>query len=572
MDNHSMTDSLEIVIRKHALKNAFDYAKADVKSVTGKVIAEHPDSKKDMKRTMELVSKEVALVNEMGKDEVKKELADYAFVARKEEKKENWNLPGVEEGTVVTRFLPEPNGFLHLGHAKAAFLSEELAKQYSGKMLLRFDDTNPEKEKQEFVDAIKEDADWLGLKFEGKETYTSDLMPEFYGFAERMISQGDAYACFCIQEVMKKNRELKKPCACREKRPAENLDGWRQMTTSLKEGEAVLRLKGNLESDNTVMRDPTLFRILETPHYRQGARYRVWPTYDFEVSISDSLNGVTHALRSKEYELRDDLYYFILDKLGLRKPVVYDFSRLNIRGNALSKRLLKPFVEEKKVWGWDDPRLLTIRGMRRRGLLPQSIHDFVLGFGLSKVESSPSIEKLFKENQKLLEPVAEHYFFVSKPVKLLVKNSKETFAKIPKHPAVLEKGHRLLHAQKDFFVSNADAAGMEEGEVFRLKELYNVKLLEKTPNGLVGEYAGKELKENTKKLQWVPALHAVQAELISVGDLLIDDKFNPKSIGVESGYCEEDCKKLHDGAIVQLERIGFARLDDKKKMVFILCK
>jgi glutamyl-tRNA synthetase len=565
-----MADSLEIVIRKHALKNAFDYGKAEVKSVAGKVVAEHPDSKKDMKKTLELISKEVVLVNEMGKDEVKNELADYAFAEKKEEKKENWSLPGAEEGKVVTRFLPEPNGFLHLGHAKAAFLSAELARQYSGKILLRFDDTNPEKEKLEFVEAIKEDAEWLGLKFDGKETYSSDLMPEFYGFAEQLVSQGDAYVCVCPQEEVKKNRELKKACLCRDKRQAENLEGWREMNSRLKEGEAILRLKADLESNNTVMRDPTLFRILETPHYRQGSRYRVWPTYDFEVSIADSLKGVTHALRSKEYELRDELYYFILEKLGLRKPVVYDFSRLNIRGNALSKRLLKPFVDEKKVWGWDDPRLLTIRGMKRRGLLPQSIKDFVLSFGLSKVESSPSIEKLFKENQKFLEPISEHYFFVSKPVKLLVKNSKETFAKIPKHPAVLEKGHRILHAEKDFFISKADADSLNDGELFRLKELYNVKLLEKTHNGLVGEYAGKELKDGTKKLQWVPAKQAVAAELIAAGDLLVGEKFNAKSLSVENGFCEEDCKKLREGAIIQFERVGFVRLDDKKRMRFVL--
>ncbi|MFH1056587.1 MAG: glutamate--tRNA ligase family protein, partial [Candidatus Micrarchaeota archaeon] len=303
---------------------------------------------------------------------------------------------------------------------------------------------------------------------------------------------------------------------------------------------------------------------------RQGEKYAVWPNYDFDVCVSDSIQGITHSLRSKEYELRDELYYFILDKLGLRKPVLYDFSRLSIKGNALSKRLLKPFVEEKKVSGWDDPRLLTLRGLKRRGILPEAIKKFVLSFGLSKVESNPSLEALLKDNQSLLEPVAEHYFFVPKPVKVLVKNSKETFAKIPKHPSDKEKGYRVLHAQKDFFLSKKDADVLEKGETFRLKELYNVTLLEKSPNGLVCEYAGKELKENTKKLQWVPAENAVACELVIVGDLLEGEELNKKSLVVESGFCEEECKKLAEGTVIQFERVGFARLDDSKKMRFIL--
>ncbi len=476
---------------------------------------------------------------------------------------------------MVTRFLPEPNGFLHLGHAKAAFLNAELARQYSGKLLLRFDDTNPEKEDGEFVQAIREDLEWLGLEFDGVEAFVSDRIPEFYGFAVQLVRQGDAFVCVCAQEEVKRLRMEMRPCACRGKTPEENAGGWKKMLDGgFKEGEATLRLKGTLDSWNTAMRDPTLFRIIETPHYRQGTKYRVWPTYDFEACVSDSLQGITHALRSKEYELRDELYYFVLGRLGLRKPVVYDFSRLNIRGNALSKRLLKPFVDGKKVSGWDDPRLLTLRGLKRRGILPRAVRDFVLGFGLSKVESSPSVEKLLNENRKLLDPVCGHYFFVEKPLRLLVKNSKEGFAKIPVHPADPAKGSRVLHARKEFYVSKADADATEEGDLLRLKSLYCVKLLQKKPNGLVAEYAGKEAAaggEGMRTIQWVPAEDAVAAELAIIGDLL-DEKgeFNKRSLEVESGFCEADCKKLSEGDVVQLERVGFARLDDKKRMRFIL--
>ncbi len=566
-----MPDSLETVIRKHALKNAFDYGKADVRSVMGKVIGEYPDSKKDMNATMALVAKEVEYANSVPKESLEQELSNYVFAERKEVKRDKWALPGAAEGKVVTRFLPEPNGFLHLGHAKAAFLNSELARQYDGKFLLRFDDTNPEKERAEFVQAIKEDAAWLGLKFDGEETYVSDLMPEFYDYARKLALQGDAYVCFCAQEQVKQNRMEKKACSCRSRLPDENKEFFEKMVAGgFAEGECTLRLKGNLESDNTVMRDPTLFRIMTAPHYRQGEKYKAWPTYDFEASISDSLNGVTHALRSKEYELRDELYYFILDKLSLRKPVVYDFSRLNIRGNALSKRLLKPLVEEKKVSGWDDPRLLSLKGLKRRGITPQAIKEFVLGFGLSKVESNPSIEKLLNENAKLFEQTAEHYFLVSKPVKVLVKNSREEFTKLERNPHDASKGSRVLHAQKDFYLSKEDLDSLKDGEFFRLKNLYCVKLLERTPNGVTVEYAGKDLRENVKSFPWIPAGEAVSAELVSIGDLFDGEEFNRNSLVAESAFCEAACRGLLDGEMVFLDRIGLARLDDAKKMRFIL--
>ncbi|PIO06009.1 glutamate--tRNA ligase, partial [Candidatus Micrarchaeota archaeon CG08_land_8_20_14_0_20_59_11] len=311
---------MKSIILKYALKNAHDYGKANAGAVAGKVIAEAPEAKKDMKATMKAVAEAVVEVNRMKKAEVEEKLKRYVFAEKKEEEK-GITLESAERGRVVTRFLPEPNGFLHLGHAKAALLSYEAAKEYSGKCLLRFDDTNPEKEETEYVAAIQDDLKWLGLTFSDTR-FTSDKLPELYEKAEQLIAQGDAYVCECAQEKIKANREAKKGCKCRERK--DSLVIWKGMQ-KMNEGAAVLRLKGCMDSENTVMRDPTLFRILDAPHYRQGTKYRVWPTYDFEVSISDSLDGITHALRSKEYELRDELYCYILDRLRMRKPIVYDF-------------------------------------------------------------------------------------------------------------------------------------------------------------------------------------------------------------------------------------------------------
>ncbi|MFH0973632.1 MAG: glutamate--tRNA ligase [Candidatus Micrarchaeota archaeon] len=567
-----MNDDLKEIVRKHALKNAADYGKAAAGSVASKVFAEAPEAKRDVKATMKLVNEEVTRANALSKSEVEKELAKHSFVEKKEasESEKRFRLEGAVEGGVVTRFLPEPNGPAHIGHAKAAWLSAEAARQWKGKCLLRWDDTNPEKEKREFADAIRADLRWLGLEF-ARESFTSDLMPKLYEFAEKLVAQGDAYVCECSKEEIGKNREAKRACECRSRSTKENAALWRKMRNGeTKEGEAILRLKANLESENTVMRDPSLFRVIEAPHFRQGEKYKAWPTYDFEVSISDSLDGVTHALRSKEYELRDELYYYIIDKLGLRKPVIYDFSRLEIKGTALSKRVLRPLIESGKVWGWDDPRLPTLAGLRRRGILPNVIREFVLSFGLSKVESEPSWTALLVANKRALDATAPHYFFVAEPVKLKVASAPARKIKIRKHPK-LELGERAVDSRDEFFLSREDAVSLKKGEIFRLKESYNVKAVKKSKAGLEGEYAGEELIPESKKIQWVAVNEALDAELVIVGDLLNErGEFNEKSLSVRKGKCEAACAQLRRGDVVQFERVGYAILDDEAKRRFIL--
>ncbi|MCX6778483.1 MAG: glutamate--tRNA ligase family protein [Candidatus Micrarchaeota archaeon] len=336
---------VETAARKHALKNAFDFGRADMKAVVGKVIAEVPEARKDMKAAMAAVMRVVAQVNEMKKEEIAKELGQYEFIEKKEEEK-GITLPNAEQGTrVVTRFPPEPNGYPHIGHAKAVFLDYEAARAYGGEFILRFDDTNPEAEKAEFVDAIKDALSWLGISY-SQELYASDFMPKIYECAEKLISGGHIYACSCPQDVVKENRMQGKECACRSAPTDQNMQKWKGMLDgSVKKGEVAIRLKGDMSSLNTAMRDPTMFRIIESEHYRQGNKYRVWPSYDFQAPVLDSLNGVTHAMRTKEYELRDEMYYKILDMLGMRKPILVEFSRLSIKGMPISKRLLKPLIE-----------------------------------------------------------------------------------------------------------------------------------------------------------------------------------------------------------------------------------
>lgn len=561
--------SLEETIRKHVLKNAHDYKLAIPAKVIGKVIGEWPDAKKDMKATMRLINEEAKRVNLLKPEEMEKELAEFTFEEKKEEKKEI-ELPNAVQGRVVTRFPPEPSGYPHIGHAKAAWLDYEAAKRYGGKMLLRFDDTNPEKEKQEYVDALRGGLLWLGIDW-ADETYTSDRMEEFYTYCDEMFVKYKAYACTCSAEEVKKGREQMVSCDCSAREPQENMAIFRKMREGkVEEGEAIVRFRGSMKSENTVMRDPALFRVIKAAHYRQGEKYKCWPSYDFVAPIMDSLEGVTHAMRTKEYELRNPLYFAMLEALELRKPSLIEFSRLAIKGAPISKRLVTPLVAQGKVEGWDDPRLPTLAALKRRGMLPEAIREFVLSFGLSKVESEPGWDKLLSINRKMLDERAKRRYFVRKPVKLTVAGAPAKEAVVKNHPS-RDMGERRIAAGSVFYIAGPDADALQVNELFRLKELYNLTVTEKNAEGLTAKYEADE-GIAAKKMQWVPVETAVACKVKVPGDLLDENgNFRQESMGEEAGFCEPSCRELSDGEIVQFERFGYARLDKKEEngLVFV---
>ncbi|MFA6214907.1 MAG: glutamate--tRNA ligase, partial [Candidatus Micrarchaeia archaeon] len=465
--------TLEESIRKHALKNAHDYKLAIPAKVIGKVLGEFPDAKKDMAGTMKLINEEAKRVNALSHEEVQKEMADFEYAERKEEKKE-LELPGAIQGHVLTRFPPEPSGYPHIGHAKAAWLDRAGAARHGGKMLLRFDDTNPEKEKQEYVEALKEGLVWLGIDW-SEESYTSDRMDDFYTYCDEMFIKYKAYVCTCSAEQVKKGREEQKLCDCAAREPQENMALFRKMRDGkMGEGSAVVRFRGDMHSENTVMRDPTLFRIITAPHYRQGEKYKCWPSYDFVAPIMDSTEGITHAMRTKEYELRDELYFAILKILELRPPQLIEFSRLSIKNAPISKRLITPLIEQKKVEGWNDPRLPTLLALARRGILPEAVKTFVLSFGLSKVESEPNWDALLAENRRLLDERAMRRFFVKSPAALIVDGAPAKEVAVKSHPKNAGMGERKIAAGSEFYISGTDADALQAGETFRLKDLYNL--------------------------------------------------------------------------------------------------
>jgi glutamyl-tRNA synthetase len=346
---------LEQSIRKWVLYNAHEFGKARADKVLAKVLAQHPELKKDPKSVLKEVEQECQRVNSLSSSQLLQEFSSF-FAQEKEgssegkkkqdEKEREILLPNAVYGKAVSRFAPEPSGYLHIGHAKAAFLSFEGALNAGGYMLLRMDDTNPEKEKQEFADAIANDLKWLGISWLGEISYVSDYMQTLYEFADELILKGKAYVCNCSAQEVKRGREEGVQCDCRAKSPEDNLHDFRKMIQGkVAEGEAILRWAGDMKAENTVMRDPTLFRVIFTPHFRQNEKYKCWPSYDFEAPIMDSIQGVTHAMRSKEYELREELYYSILNALELRAPTLVHFSRLSIKGAPVSKRLITPLIQ-----------------------------------------------------------------------------------------------------------------------------------------------------------------------------------------------------------------------------------
>ncbi len=547
-----MSDILESIIRKHALKNAADFGKANAGSVVGKVIAEVPGCKKDMKKTMELINRVVKEINSLPKEKIEKELSQYTFIEKPAERPKKMLEAN---GPVITRFPPEPSGHPHIGHAKAAWLDHTVAQENNGHMVLRFDDTNPEKESQEFVDAIKDGLRWLGIHWK-QETFTSDNVRRIYEYAEQLIKQERAYVCTAPQEEISQMRTTKKPLKDRANTVEKNLALWDEMKKGKK---YVLLFKGDLDSQNTVMRDPALARVMTAKHYKQGTSYAVWPGYDLAVVVMDHLEGITHSMRSKEYELRDELYYCLCDALGFKRPELIGFSRLDIKNAPISKRLLKPLVEEGKVGGWDDPRLPTISGLRRRGVLPEAIRDFVLSFGLSKVESEPGWEKLLVENRKLLDPVAKHYFFVPQAVAVLIDLTGEQKYKI-------RGEERIAHIKDSVLIPKNEFEGLHENEILALKDLAFVK------------FTGKEFKAVNqkeipqKKIQWVSQVDAIHCEVLIPHDLLNEDgTYNEESLERVEGYCEKACALLNEGDIIQFERFGFCRLDKKteNKLTFV---
>ncbi|MDE1846395.1 MAG: glutamate--tRNA ligase, partial [Candidatus Micrarchaeota archaeon] len=533
-------------IRKHAVKNALDYGKANEKTVLGRILSEFPETKKQMADLSKQINETVSKVNSLPKAELEKEFEPYknefeaADAIKAKESVPKFVLDGAVEGKFAARFSPEPNGYPHIGHAKIAFMEREFTNIYKGNLALYFDDTNPEAEKQEYVDAIRSDMQWLGIKFD-REYYSSDHIPQVYSNAEKLISQGNAYACSCPAELMSENREKGIECEHRANSPSANLELWKKMLAKeFGENKIAIRLKGEMNSLNTVMRDPVLLRIKMHPHYRQGTKYVVWPTYDFNTPIVDSIEGITDAMRSKEYELRDELYTKILDLLGLRKPRIHSIARLEIKDGLTSKRKVKELIDQGLLMGYSDPRLVTISALRRRGIVPEAIRKFVLRFGMSKTNSEIDISMLLDENRKIVDKSSKRLFFVESPVRITIEGAATQEVKLK----LLENSaeFREYKVGNVLYISGKDAKLLKVGDKIRFKDLFIVEVLN-SQGDITCKFIGGDQKTD-RTVQWVSEGNYIDAKLQIPGKLLVDGEFNKESLQSVSGFIESYAAKL----------------------------
>ncbi|XP_073041611.1 glutamate--tRNA ligase, cytoplasmic-like [Primulina eburnea] len=493
------------------------------------------------------------------------------------------DLPDAEVGKVKLRFAPEPSGYLHIGHSKAALSNQYFAERYKGQLIVRFDDTNPDKESSEFVDNLLKDIETLRIKYDAV-TYTSDYFPQLMEMAEKLIRKGKAYVDDTPREKMKEERMDGVESRCRNNSVEENLNLWNEMIAGSERGlMCCLRGKLDMQDPNKSLRDPVYYRCNLTPHHRIGSQYKLYPTYDFCCPFVDAVEGITHALRSSEYHDRNDQYHRIQSDMGFRRVHIYEFSRLNMVYTLLSKRKLLWFVQNGEVEGWDDPRFPTVQGIVRRGLKIEALIQFILEQGTSKNLNLMEWDKLWAINKKIIDPVCPRYTAVveeQRVLLILTDGPRDPFVRVlPKHKKYDGAGEKAVTYSNKIWMDYADAESIAVDEEVTLKDWGNavVKEIKKDQNGIITQLVGVlNLKGNVKttklKLTWLPDSNELVRLTLVAFDYLITKKkleenedfvdvLNPCTRKETRALGESDMRNLKRGDIIQLERKGYYRCD-----------
>jgi len=513
-------------------------------------------------------------------------------------------------GRVHTRFPPEPNGYLHIGHAKAICLNYGLAKKYNGKFNLRFDDTNPSKEEQEYVDSIIEDVKWLGADFEDRLFFASDYFEQMYQWAVELIKKGKAYVCDLSADEIREYRgtltEPGKESPYRNRTVEENLDLFERMRKGeFPNGSKTLRAKIDMASPNLNLRDPVMYRIIHMPHHRQGDKWCIYPTYDWAHGLEDSIEGITHSICTLEFENHRPLYDWFLDELGIYHPQQIEFARLNLSYTVMSKRKLLELVQRGIVDGWDDPRMPTIAGLRRRGYTPEAIWNFTEMIGVAKRDALTDVSLLEYAIRDHLNKTAQRAMAVLKPIKVVITNYEgEEEVEAINNPEDPNSGTRKVPFSNEIYIEETDF--MENppkgyhrlvpgGEV-RLRYAYIIKCEEviKNEKGEIVELrctydpatksgSGTSNKKVKGVIHWVSAKHCFDAE-VRLYDRLFNvenpgeldnwlDTINPNSLEViQNAKLEPFLKSAKPLDKFQFERLGYFCVDPKystnEKLVF----
>ena len=512
------------------------------------------------------------------------------------------DLASGKHKSVHTRFPPEPNGYLHIGHAKSICLNFGLAKEYNGLCNLRFDDTNPVKEDVEYVDSIKADVEWLGFKWEGEPRYASDYFDALYGYAIELIEKGLAYVDELSPDEMREYRgtltEPGKNSPYRNRSVEENLALFERMKNGeFAEGTLSLRAKIDMASPFMVMRDPVLYRIKFASHHQTGDKWCIYPMYDFTHCISDAIERITHSLCTLEFQDNRRLYDWVLENISIERPLPhqYEFSRLNLEGTLTSKRKLLKLVNEGIVDGWNDPRMPTISGLRRRGYTPASLREFCRRIGVTKQDNVVEYSALEACIREDLNENAPRAMAVIDPVRVVIENfeGEETLT-APNHPNRPELGERQLPFTKELYIDRADFREEANkqykrlvlGKEVRLRNAYVIKAerVEKDENGEITtifctydpETLGKNPSDGRKVkgvIHWVSAVHNHPAEFRLYERLFtvpnpgaaeeIESVLNPTSLVVKHGFVEQSLANAEPEKGYQFEREGYFCADNK---------
>ena len=514
--------------------------------------------------------------------------------------------------TVHTRFPPEPNGYLHIGSAKAIYINYSTAKKYGGQFNLRYDDTNPVKEDDEYVQSIYEDLCWLGANPDGGVFYGSDYFDKCYEFAIQLIKEGKAYVCDLSAEEMKAYRgTLTEPgqnSPYRDRSVEENLDLFERMKNGeFPDGSKTLRAKIDMASPNMNMRDPAIYRIVRAHHHRQGDKWCLYPLYDYAHPIQDALEGITYSLCSLEFENHRPLYEWVVDNIGFdKKPKQREFARLNVTYTVMSKRYLRKLVEEQLVDGWDDPRMPTICGLRRRGYTPSSIFDFVKRAGVAKAYSIVDYELLEHCIREELNAKAERKIAILDPIKLVITNypeGKTEYFPVSNNPNDPEAGTRDVPFTREVYIDRSDFAEVPPPKYFRLKPDGEVRLMGayivkcneiiKNEDGSIKEIrCTADLETRNEKpadgrkvkgtIHWVSVDYAKDIDVVLYDKLFTipnlndmgenetyDDYLNRDSVKVLKGCKAEPSLTNDDDIRYQFVRTGYFIKDRKKDNTFI---
>ena len=522
------------------------------------------------------------------------------------------NATGKNGGRVCTRFPPEPNGYLHVGHAKSIAINFGLAEEFGGKCNLRFDDTNPTKEETEYVEAIIEDVRWLGGDFDDRIFYASDYFRQLYDWAVELIKKGKAFVCDLSSDQVREMRgTLTEPgqnSPYRDRSIEENLDLFARMKKGeFPDGSRTLRAKIDMASPNLNMRDPVMYRILHAEHHRTGNEWCIYPMYDWAHGQSDSIEGITHSICTLEFENHRPLYDWYLEQLGVFRPQQLEFDRLNLTYTVMSKRKFLQLVQQGIVEGWDDPRMPTISGMRRRGYSPQGLRNFARSLGVSKTNGITELEKLEYYIREDLNKTALRVMSVLRPLKLVLTNYPEgqvEWMEAVNNPEDATAGTRSVPFSRELWIEQDDFREtppkgyhrLYPGNEVRLRYGYIIKCHDVVKDPATGEItevhctydpetrSGQHTRKVKSTIHWISAAHAVPIEVRLYDKLFTVENpnetpegadfttfINPKSLDVVAGKAEPSLKNARPGDRYQFERLGYFCADKSstgEKLVF----